>query len=385
MALLFGMVKSRGTMDANGPKVTEVWQVIDDEGDACNLGPIEILDNEGLPRVGMEYTSPECDSGYDGLRVTKVSLGDVQKDEVQGDCWREVTIEYGLDPETPNGGPGKPNYNKPDPLDWKPAIEIQTVTRRVAAERLIFLGRYLASAAHPSGDPCASVDPPPTLSAVSNSAVAMAINALVRPTSSAGQPFNPVDEIDAYDTNLKLTIYRELWDPDNIYDCYRGAINQAEVTLTIPEVNFTKVCPIHTLQIRDITGRPEFKQWKDGAGATISRTYWTVTIDLMYRRHGWYLDKLDVGTKRVARGDAPIPDGDGGYFDAFNDFPESRVHTVDITDVGKRPISVPTAISANGQPVTSTSGAAGIMRFLMGHLKDFADPALGLPLPVEEP
>lgn len=383
MTVSVGRTKSRASEDAIGPTLTETWEIVDDEGDACNIGPIDVLNHEDLPKNGMPYDPDGCDSGYEGLRVVKVNVGDVQKDELRGDCWREITIEYKIDNATPQGGRGQPNFNKPDPITWVPSIEVQTNSRRIAADKLPFIGCYLMSQVPASNDPCAVVDPPIDFIGILNPVVTRGEGELAPVASTAGEPFNPPEEIDAYDTHLRLTIYKETWDEDDIYDCYHGAINHDEITIAIPEINFEKICGKHTLFIRDIQGRPGYKEWKDGVGATVSRKFWAVTMDILHRRRGWYVDKLNVGTKRVLKGDsADLPDGLGGVFDRTADFPSGTASTGDILDAHGRPISTAIWLDHQGQPLAEDDVAnRWVLRYLAGHEMDFTAEALGIPQP----
>lgn len=381
MTILVGRVSSTGSVDRQGPRVTEKWQIIDTDNNACNLGPIACMLNPDVPKFGMPYNPDGCDANYLGLRVNRVVPGDLRKDEVKGECWREITVEYGIDSSTPNGGrPGLPNFNKPDPITWVPSVEVNDNPRRVVAERLLFIGAVFESDLLILADPCLPDITVPI--GIYNSVVERPSNTIAPVASTAGEPFNPPEEIDSYDTQYRITVYVEDWDPDDAYDCFRGSVNSGEVHLQVSALNFDKVCARHTLKMRSITGRPGYREWRDNTGALVSRQYWSVTMDILYRRAGWYIDKLNVGTKRILKGEGVVglDDGNGGTFNNSTDFPAGTSHIGDILDRG-RPVDRPQWLDMQGQPIPEkNTGSRRVLRYLDGYEKNWLDSQLGLPL-----
>ena len=383
MAIFVGRVSSKGSSDKQGPKVTETWQIVDDTGDDCGIGPIACMLHPDVPKIGNHYAPGTCDSVYLGLIVERVAPGDLRQDTAKGSCWREITVDYGVDSSTPNGGrPGLPNFNKPDPVTWIPSLEISDNPRRVVAERLKFLGALLQSDIPASGDPCEAPAIPLVPLEIDNSVVSRPIGSIAPVASTAGEPFNPPEEVDYYDTHFRLTLFTSDWDIESIYDCYRGSVNDAEVHLEIPELNFDKVCAKHTLKMRSIQGRPGYREWRDVTGAQVSRQYWSVTMDILYRRSGWYVEKLNVGTKRILKGEGVLgfDDGFGGTFNNTTDFPAGASPIGDILDRG-RPVDRPQWLDMQGQPINQeNAGSRRVLRYLDGFEKDWNNTDLGLPL-----
>lgn len=383
MAINVGFIKSVGQDDSQqGVAVTETWEVVDDTGDedaACNLGPVSVLLLDDLPKVGdlydPTYGGELCDVDIDftTLKVARVILGDPIKDGKL--CYREVTIEYASQV-------GTPVSNILNPLFWFPNIEVESVPRTVPVTQLLFLGGYLRQTSPEFYEPCGTTPPTITLETVVNSAVNRPMNTVQPVASTAGELIFPLQEIETADQNYRISFITEFWDANNIYRCYRGGgINHDDFTVHIATSNFTKTFKKHTILCRDIIGRPGYKEWKEG-GTTVSQAYWAVTIDLLHRETGWYLDLPNRGILTNHKADdvaGARPDGMGGTFHYNDDFPIGRSALGAIIDAHDFPLDRPINLNKAGDPIREKD-TMYVLRYLKGWEADFENPLLGLPL-----
>lgn len=380
MAVNVALVNSTGEHTADGFRLTETWHV--DESDpsaACTtLGPLAVLGTAGLPKRGQAYAETCDDAGsIGGMICDKVRVGDkVQLGEDL--CRRIVTVEYRqLTASLPGGFP-QAGF---DPLTWHPHVEVFEVTEVITAEQLLFLGGYTYDPNKNLLMPCQTPQPTVTLEDVINSAVNRVMGKVAPVASTAGEPFNPAEEIEVSYPGFRVTTFTSSYDASDVYQCYSGgAINDSAITIDIPELNFSKSFPKHTLKMSGIQPRAQYAKWQDGTGTELSRSYWAVAFEMVFKWHGHYIDKFNVGTKTVHRGNgANEADGFGGEFNYNSDFPTKRSPIGAILDAHDLPSGRPQFLNKQGDPIHESQNPY-VLRYLDGWEADFTAAGLGLPI-----
>lgn len=385
------LLDSEGSDSGSGRSVTEYWRVIDTDGEACNIGPVHTTLIAGIPKVGQPYDPPDgCDSIDADLRCSRVSFGRVQRSN-QGHCFREVTVTYAIDSSTPNGGPGQPNFGQPDPVLWVPEIELATASQKREVDFLPFVGAFEGDQYYENGDfgspnppfnPCSVGTLTPELYQDIDNDYTTRLGGQLGPlASSANEPFNPRESLEFSDLIVRYSFYSSNYDPSGVYNCYRGiGVNDAAITLSVATWSFTMTMPKHTAKLINILGRPGYRKWKDAAGNDIERYYWKTTIEIQHRRRGWYTDKLNVGTHRVARKfNANVADGFGGEWNYNDDFFPGMAPMTPIKGPDGEPVTSPVFLDLDGQPMLHPNNP-WILRYVDGYLMDFTAPGLNLPL-----
>jgi hypothetical protein len=400
VAIHVGRIDNEGSDSAQGRTVTEYWQVIEDTGDACAIGPVAVSLLPELPSEGMPYIpEPGCDTVDTSLLCSSVNIGRLKKDP-KGHCWREVTVRYSQ-PGGSGGGGGRtnPNFGVVDPLLWTPELELSTVFQKKEVDFLPFMGGFTLGQFYQNTDPdpfnpCligtvtdegelpdANAD---GFAPIENNFCNRAIGEIALVGSSANEPFYPRESLEFSDLQIRYTFYSNNYDPNDLYACYRGiAVNDRPLHLNVQLWNFDIVMPKHTAKMKNIIGKPGFRQWKDALGATVERYYWKTTFEIQYRKLGWYIDKLNVGHVRPARGvGEDKPDGFGGWFAYNDDFHEGMAPVAPIKGPDGTKVQRPVPLKIDGQPALDAQNPT-ILRYLDGYEMNFDDPQLGLPLYVE--
>lgn len=382
MTVYVGRTDTRVSRDDDGFRLQETWQALADDGEACDIGPIAVITHPDLPQRGETYDPDGCDTpgSYPDLVVSRVNVGSLRKaDNASNGCYREITVEYrsltyGLATNFPEASA--------DPLTWSPHVEISPEITTEPAKELLFLGGYVYDATKDYVTPCVTPAPAePTLEDVVNSACNRVKGSKSPIASTAGELFNPPPELEIHDELIRISIISEDYDPNNLYECYRGgAINDNALTLSIPARNFTRTCEKHTLRMGVITGRPGYTEWEDDNGNEFSRTYWITTFDLHHRKRRWYREYFNVGTKTTHQGNnANEDDGFGGEFHYNDDFPVKRSPIGAVMDGHNLPLTRPVYLNKAGNPIRERQNPY-VLRYLDGWEKDFSVPGLGLPI-----
>lgn len=378
MAPEVDFIKRVGSNGANGYTITETYGVRDTTNNACNLGPIAVMNLAGIPKLGASYSpANSCDTADSTIVVNSVSVSDPQSDNVH--CWVTVTVGYTQpDEQTPKSSKPHPQHNtSEDPIDWKPELEVRKSPRSVERKSLPFIGAK-------------KLDDPELFSVI-NSVVSMTkevdgFSLVERPVqSSAGQLFDPPHQEEVFDLTITIGMYTATWDEHDVYAAFEGSVNNATLRIKIDEWNFDKTFSKRTVKMGAISAHPGYREWKDTNGVKHSRTYWLTQFELHVRRGGWYLDYQSAGTIRVYRDpNAQIPDGIGGFL-AAADFPAGTPPTGPIVDAQGFTIQQPTKLGLDGQPELDKD-TYWILRYLDGYAeKNFSDPNLGLPAATPAP
>lgn len=365
-------IKRVGSNGANGYTITETYGVRDTANNACNLGPITVMNLAGIPKMGSSYNPPNaCDTADSTIFVNSVNVSDPQSDNVH--CWVTVTVGYTQpDQDTPKSPKPHPQHNTDeDPVNWKPEIVVrkQPVVKALSSSK--FLGAYQVGSS--------------TLVALSNGVVNMPLNSEQPIQNAAGIRSQEQATEEQYDQLIEITTYAAEWDPNFVFGDYDGAVNNGDVAIVIPEWNYNRVFSKYHLKMGAITGVPGYREWRDNTGTKHSRTFWRVTYPIMFRKTGWYSDVDNSSLVRVYRDNSnPIPDGIGGTLTAA-DFAPGTAWTGPITEGrDKLAITEPVAIGLDGQPLAGRT-APYRLRYLDGVEADWLNPDLGAPFQAPTP
>lgn len=362
--------RSGSDSSQRGRIIEEIWDVQDSVAGFCNLGPLNVMANSGVPKRGAPYVPQNaCDTSSTELVVENVEVGEPH--EVNGGfCGVEVKVTYAeQQPTNQSQRPVPyPHLNtSQDPIDWVPTIDIGSASRSVVSPRLFFVGAYQNDPTRIDADPCQPSKPAITYSGVVNQLYTYTKDSWQPYANTVGDMFEPTAELSTSDIVIVIQKNVSSW-PGAV--CWAGtAVNNASVRIKFDEWNYDATYGIHSLKVMQITGKPEYREWYDNAGVKQSRTYWPVRWELHYRPSGWYHDRDNTGFNHIRVGISQnLPDGNGGT-NSYNDYKDGSSRTGPIRSMGD-PISHAVHLGLDGQ-VLAAGQQPWTMRYVDGIPKNF--------------
>lgn len=200
----------------------------------------------------------------------------------------------------------------PDPLEWLPRIQIDSVDRLVGVDNSLFLGGYEA----PDGKKhaclaCAPNEPPPTLQEIDSRSIPAGggssfpvyrrkLNTCGPVVNAVGEEYEPPPETEQKKKTITITKFKE-FPKTLLFACYEDRVNKTPLRLNFPHLNFDFIFPIHTIRLVRVNERAENRVFRNGPNhpdapfAIVNRSYWERTYELEYDPKGHYSDLLNRG------------------------------------------------------------------------------------------
>jgi hypothetical protein len=233
----------------------------------------------------------------------------------------DVYATYTTDTEKKEEKPDNNGDPSDDPLKWRTQLDLSYSQTAMAIEKAKFLGYSI-----PAGNPWLQ---PGRIGPIVNSAL---------------QPLD-VQHLKEVDIQIiRCTFNRREWDQAEA-EKFIGKVNQNNVLVLMPAIGFRANFPKQTLKVRQYGGRNEFQNRK---------SYWAITLEVMYKPDTWVLEVLDSGFGiRNAPGDKKV-DNSTHPADAetWSVGELARIGNTPVThaqDDNGFPMAVPANLDGNGQ------------------------------------
>lgn len=183
----------------------------------------------------------------------------------------------------------------PDPIDWLP----YTTFNPLEVERTVEHGTFLGGYTQAEVDYCSCPgDPVPTLVAVDNTALTLAIGDCAKISNSVGDKFENFVTNSKYMREMTTHKFRSYYYPDQ-FKCFEGTVNQVPFQIRHPHLNFHVIFQPYTVLLQTVDGTPAVRVFRSQGGSIVNRSYWEWKYRMIYNPQGWYDDHDNSGFNRA--------------------------------------------------------------------------------------